>query len=73
MVDRLTLLEMDIDCRLGPELWQQAAEVDEWTLDLVATFMRAAFGRGYTDALTEPVPATLCRQHGYRAPERRAA
>ena len=30
--------------------------------------MRAAYGKGYVDSLTEDVPATLCLDHGYRDP-----
>jgi len=32
--------------------------------------MRAAYGKGYCDALTEDVPGALCRDHGYRVPSR---
>jgi len=30
--------------------------------------MRAAYGKGYCDALTEDDPGSLCRDHGYRIP-----
>ena len=33
--------------------------------------MRAAYGKGYCDALTEEAPGSLCADHGYRVPERR--
>ena len=33
--------------------------------------MRAAYGKGYCDALTESDPGALCLEHGYRIPERR--
>ena len=33
--------------------------------------MRAAYGKGYCDALTEDAPGSLCVEHGYRVPERR--
>ena len=33
--------------------------------------MRAAYGKGYCDALTEELPGSLCADHGYRVPERR--
>jgi hypothetical protein len=49
---RIDLLELDIDLRLA-DLWREAAEIDEWNLDVVAAFMRAAYGKGYCDALTE--------------------
>ena len=38
-----------------------------------AAFMRAAYGKGYCDALTEESPGSLCEEHGYRVPERRFA
>ena len=33
---------------------------------------RAAYGKGYCDALTEELPGSLCADHGYRVPERAA-
>jgi hypothetical protein len=33
--------------------------------------MRAAYGKGYCDALTEDLPGTLCAEHGYRVPDRK--
>jgi hypothetical protein len=33
--------------------------------------MRAAYGKGYCDALTEELPGSLCEDHGYRIPPRR--
>jgi len=69
---RIDLLELDIDLRLI-ELWREAAEITEWNLDVVAAFMRAAYGKGYCDALTEDAPGSLCHDHGYRIPGRRPA
>jgi hypothetical protein len=69
---RIDLLELDIDLRLA-DLWREASEIDEWNLEVVAAFMRAAYGKGYCDALTEDAPGALCAEHGYRVPERRAA
>ncbi len=68
---RIDLLELDIDLRLT-DLWREAADVQEWNLDVVAAFMRAAYGKGYCDALTEEQPGSLCEDHGYRIPPRRA-
>ena len=45
----------------------------EWNLEVVAAFMRAAYGKGYCDALTEDDPGSLCHDHGYRIPARREA
>ena len=64
---RIDLLELDIDLRLT-DLWREAADVQEWNLDVVAAFMRAAYGKGYCDALTEEAPGSLCEDHGYRIP-----
>ena len=64
---RIDLLELDIDLRLA-DLWREAAEISEWNLDVVAAFMRAAYGKGYCDALTEDSPGSLCLDHGYRVP-----
>ena len=64
---RIDLLELDIDLRLA-DLWREAAGISEWSLDVVAAFMRAAYGKGYCDALTEdrpgrsaPITATASR------------
>ena len=67
---RIELLELDIDLRLT-DLWGEASEVTEWSLEVVAAFMRAAYGKGYCDALTEDAPGSLCRDHGYKIPIRR--
>ena len=67
---RIDLLELDIDLRLA-DLWREAAEVSEWNLEVMAAFMRAAYGKGYCDALTEDDPGSLCHDHGYRIPARR--
>jgi hypothetical protein len=69
---RIDLLELDIDLRLS-DLWREALDVDEWNLDVVAAFIRAAYGKGYCDALTEESPGALCLEHGYRIPDRPAA
>ena len=56
---RIDLLELDIDLRLA-DLWREAAGISEWSLDVVAAFMRAAYGKGYCDALTEDAGLALC-------------
>ena len=45
--------------------------VAEWSLEIMAAFIRAAYGKGYCDALTEESPGSLCVDHGYRMPDRR--
>src|ERR1700753_1691669 len=67
---RVDLLELDIDLRVS-DLWREAAGIEEWSLEVVAAFMRAAYGKGYCDALTEENPGALCAEHGYRVPQRR--
>ena len=69
---RIDLLELDIDLRLS-DLWREAGEITDWNIDVVAAFMRAAYGKGYCDALTEDSPGSLCHDHGYLTPGRRAA
>ncbi len=69
---RIDLLELDIDLRLA-DLWREASEIGEWNLEVVAAFMRAAYGKGYCDALTEDAPGSLCHDHGYSIPARRPA
>jgi hypothetical protein len=68
-LNRIDLLELDIDLRLT-DLWREASSISEWNLEVVAAFMRAAYGKGYCDALTEESPGSLCHEHGYRIPGR---
>ena len=67
---RIDLLELDIDLRLT-DLWREAMDVTDWNVDVIAAFMRAAYGKGYCDALTEELPGALCEEHGYSVPSRR--
>jgi hypothetical protein len=69
---RIDLLELDIDLRLA-DLWREAAGIGEWSLEVVAAFIRAAYGKGYCDALTEDSPGSLCADHGYQVPGRQHA
>lgn len=46
--------------------------VETWTLETASAFMRAAYAKGYQDALEEPSPGELHRAHGYRLPRRRS-
>jgi hypothetical protein len=67
---RIDLLELDIDLRLA-DLWREATEIGDWSLEVVGAFIRAAYGKGYCDALTEDARGALCLDHGYRVPEPR--
>ena len=69
---RIDLLELDIDVRLVA-LWREASDIEEWNFEVVGAFMRAAYGKGYCDALTEDAPGSLCHEHGYRIPARKPA
>jgi hypothetical protein len=63
------LLELDIDLRLT-DLWRCVDEHQgPWTLDLVACFVRAAYGQGYCDALEEQERGRLCAEHGFNVPQ----
>jgi hypothetical protein len=65
---RIELLELDMDIRLA-QLWAEAGEISEWNLETMAAFIRAAYGKGYCDALTDPVPGQLLLDHGYPVPQ----
>jgi hypothetical protein len=69
---RIDLLELDVDLRLRV-LWQEACQVTVWNAETVGAYIRAAYGKGYCDALSEDVPGSLCEEHGYRVPQRRPA
>ena len=69
---RVDLLELDIDLRLA-DLWRELSEITDWNLEIAAAFMRAAYGKGYCDALSEDDPGSLCLDHGYRLPVKRDA
>lgn len=67
---RVELLELDIDIRLA-DLWKEMDDVAEWDLVSVAIFMRAAYGKGYSDALKDDTAGNrgeLCSDHGYKIP-----
>ena len=55
----IELLELDIDLRMA-SLWEDVVEVDEWSDDVALALMRAAYGKGYADALSEDEPGLLC-------------
>ncbi len=71
-------LELDIDLRLT-DLWREIEDVafdEHWSQKqphCFAAFMRAAYGKGYSDAFTEEREGSLCHDHGYRIPSRRVA
>ena len=65
--DPIDLLELDIDLRLT-DLWREA-DITE-NLDVASAFlMRAAYGKGYCDALTEDAPGLLLPRARVRGAE----
>lgn len=64
------LLDLDIDLRIGLDVWAQLWEVREWDYDVLGSVLRFAYGLGYYDALTEDERGTLCRDHGLAVPTR---
>ena len=58
----IELLELDVDLRMAG-LWEDVLEVDEWCEEGVLALMRAAYAKGYADALSEDEPGQLCREH----------
>ncbi len=53
------------------DLWREANDISEWNLEVVGAFIRAAYGKGYCDALTEEAPGLALRRARLPRPERR--
>jgi hypothetical protein len=68
--ERKDFLAMAIDLRLT-DLWAEVFELDPSKIDmeLLAWFLRAAYGQGYTDALRESQRGQLCLDLGYAVPD----
>jgi hypothetical protein len=68
--NRKDTLATAIDLRLV-DLWAEVFEVEPAKLDteLLAWFLRAAYGQGYTDALRESRRGQLCLDLGYAVPD----
>ena len=66
------LLELDIDLRIGADIWSEAMEIDAWSGEQLGAFFMFAYGRGYRDALIESQRGQLCRDHGLSIPSREA-
>jgi hypothetical protein len=70
--DKRELLNLDIDLRIGVDAWAEVwAGTFQRSDELLFALLRFAYGRGYHDALTEPVRGKLCRDHGFPVPSRR--
>jgi hypothetical protein len=63
------LLELDIDLRLF-NLCLNLLEAEALSAEVVLSYIRAAYGMGYLDALKEPADmrGELCTKHGYALP-----
>jgi hypothetical protein len=59
---QIELLELEVDLRLA-DLWAEISGHTDWSIELVAALLRAAYAEGYCDALTEEEPGALCREH----------
>jgi hypothetical protein len=66
----LHLLALDIDLRLGTDLWAALWETAARDDAVVAALIRHAYGSGYTSALTEARRGQMCRDHGLAVPTR---
>jgi hypothetical protein len=68
--ERKDTLAMAIDVRLA-ELWAELFELrpEHLDMELLAWFLRAAYGQGYTDALRETQRGQLCLDLGYAVPD----
>jgi hypothetical protein len=72
-VTNLDLLGLDIDLRiLG--VWEELNQLSEpFSEGIVAASIRAAYGKGYCDALREPLRGQMCHDHGLPVPERKCS
>ena len=67
-----TGLDLDIDLRIGVDVWEDVWASPEETDDtLLASLLRFVYARGYNDALVEPQRGQLFRDHGFPVPRRR--
>jgi hypothetical protein len=76
MVSEQDLLNLDIDLRIGVEVWSQLWSGGRWSRRnhaLIAALLRYAYGAGYVAALTEPRRGQLLRDHGIAVPPTRHA
>jgi hypothetical protein len=64
------LLHLDIDLRLGAGLWREVWTDEERDDEGLGALLWFAYGKGYTDALTEVQRGKICRDHGLTVPRR---
>jgi hypothetical protein len=67
---RIEQLELDIELRLGTTLLDALACVDA-NPALVLSYLRYAYGTGYSDALIDQPRGKLFRDHGFSVPKRK--
>lgn len=85
-IPRIERIENDIDIRIFGLLEGGSGKEDETIgvfealekaptssekVKVILAFLRAAYGRGYTDALMDPLEENLYQTHKYRMPTRR--
>lgn len=70
-MNKMEHLELDIDLRML-NVWSEAKGLPE-SMEFFASLLRAAYGKGYHDALGEPVRGQLCKDHSYPIPERKCS
>lgn len=71
---RIESLELEIDERM-PDLRVELLKLDRQralSVEVVASLMRAAYGKGYIDACREEDQGAFARRHGYKVPPRSA-
>jgi hypothetical protein len=67
------LLHLDVDLRIGLDMWShlwREIRLSRRKNDLLCAVLRAAYGAGYMDALTEPRRGQLLKDHGITVPRR---
>ena len=84
-ISRIERIENDIDIRIfelleggsgkdetmGVFKSLEAASTASEKVKVILAFLRAAYGRGYTDALMDPLEENLYQTHKYRIPTQR--
>ena len=72
-LSRIECLELSLDMRCAA-IWELApAAAEEWPAETGAALLRAAYAKGYCDALQEAEGerGSLCLEHGYSVPRQR--
>lgn len=76
MVSNRELLDLEIDTRIGVEMWAQlwnSGRRSRRDAELIAALLRYSYGAGYIAALTESRRGQLLVEHGMAVPPRNRA